>query len=188
MTGRTNKASEFGKSITGIVIASMLVIMVTAGVFNNTSILANAQQAAKTTSDFGTIASIQNGKDGKPAWITSGIWDFTNMKSKSPMFNATFQMFMLNGSAAHKHTIKDFKMSGNPTTSNGATTYNGTATVSLKKGPATDVPVSIKLLGDTAISIWVDPSKTENHFGNTPIYGGQQKVTHHESQSMYDVK
>ena len=188
MTGRTNKASEFSKSMTGVVIASMLMIMVTAGVFNNTSIHANAQQAAKTASDFGTIASIQNGKDGKPAWITSGIWDFTNMKSKSPIFNATFQMFMLNGSAAHKHTIKDFKMSGNPTTSNGATTYNGTATVSLKKGPATDVPVSIKLLGDTAISIWVDPSKTENHFGNTPIYGGQQKVTHHESQSMYDVK
>jgi len=33
------------------------------------------------------------------------------------MFNATFNMFMLNGTAAHKHgTMTDFKISGNPTT------------------------------------------------------------------------
>jgi hypothetical protein len=93
------------------------------------------------------------------------------------MFNATFNMFMLNGSAAHKHTITDFKISEKPTKSNNATTYNGTATISLKKGPATGVPISIKLMGDSAISIWIDPSKTENHFGNTPIYGSQHRIT-----------
>ncbi|HZE77124.1 MAG TPA: hypothetical protein VE089_01095 [Nitrososphaeraceae archaeon] len=177
MTGRKNKPSEFTGSIVVVVIASMLMIIVSGAVFNNTGILANAQKTDKNGSEFGTIASIQNGKDGKPAWVTSGIWDFTNMQSNSPIFNATFQMFMLNGSAAHKHTITDFKVSGKPTTSNEATTYNGTATVSLKKGPATGVPISIKLMGDTAVSIWVDPGKTENHFGNTPIYGAQQRLS-----------
>jgi hypothetical protein len=184
MIERKNKTSEFTNLIMVVVIASMLMIIVSAGVLNNNSILlpmANAQKAQH--SEFGTIASIQNGKDGKPAWVTSGVWDF-NINSNSPMFNATFQMFMLNGSAAHKHTITDFKIIGNPTTSNNATTYNGTATVSLKQGPATGVPISIKLMGDSAVSIWVDPSKTENHFGNTPIYGGQHRVSHLEPQNI----
>jgi hypothetical protein len=163
------------------VIATMLMTIVSGGVLNNSSILlpmANAQKPHHA--EFGTIASIQNGKDGKPAWVTSGIWDFNNMDSNSPTFNGTFNMFMLDGSAAHVHTIRDFKIIGNPSTSGNTTTFNGTATVSLKAGPATGVPISIKLMGDKAVSIWIDPSKTENHFGNTPIYGGQDRVSHLE--------
>jgi hypothetical protein len=57
-----------------------------------------------------------------------------------------------------------------------SSTYNGTATVSLKKGPVTGVPISIKLMGPSAMSLWIDPSKTESHFGNTPIYGVQARV------------
>jgi hypothetical protein len=185
MTKRKNKNSEFTNLIVVIVIASMLMIMVSAGVLNNSSILlpmANAQKPQHA--EFGTIASLQNGKDGKPEWVTSGIWDFNNMSSNSPTFNATFDMFMLNGSAAHKHTIRDFKISGTPTTSKNVTTYNGTATVSLKKGPATGVPISIKLMGDRAVSIWIDPIKTENHFGDTPIHGGQHRVSHLEPQNI----
>jgi hypothetical protein len=84
--------------------------IVSVGVLNSSSILlpmANAQKPQHA--EFGTIASIQNGKDGKPAWVTSGVWDFNNINSNSPRFNATFQMFMLNGSAAHKHTITDMR-------------------------------------------------------------------------------
>ena len=40
---------------------------------------------------------------------------------------------MLNGSAPHKHNITDFKMTGSPTKKNIASTYNGTATITLKK-------------------------------------------------------
>jgi len=98
-------------------------------------------------SKFGTIASLQNGKDGKPAWIVSGIWDFKNMNSTSPIFNATFNMVMLNGSAPHKQTITDFNMTGSPARKNVSSTYNDTATVTLKKGPVTGVPISIKLGG-----------------------------------------
>jgi hypothetical protein len=67
-------------------------------------------------------------------------------------------------------------MTGSPTTKNTASTYNGTATISLKKGPVTGVPISIKLMGPQAMSLWIDPTKTENHFGNTPIYGTQHRV------------
>ncbi|MFL6358377.1 MAG: hypothetical protein ACJ72V_03415 [Nitrososphaeraceae archaeon] len=49
--------------------------------------------------------------------------------------------------------------------------YNGTATITMKEGQVNDVPLSIRTLDDNVISIWVDPAKTMNHFGNTPIYG-----------------
>ncbi len=78
-------------------------------------------------------------------------------------------MVMLNGSAPHEHTITDFKMSGSPAKKN-------TASVSLKKGPVIGVPISIKLMGPIAMSLWIDPAKTESHFGNTPIYGVQVRV------------
>jgi hypothetical protein len=164
-----------------VVIASMLMMAMVSGV-GILLPMAYAQGQSTTKTQFGTIASIQNDKDGRPAWVTSGIWQIDwkwqlDRVDHKPKFNATFDMFMLNGSAAHMHTIKDFMISGSPTTSNGATTYNGTATVSLKKGPVTGVPISIKLMGDSAVSIWVDPSKTENHFGNTPIYGAQHRIT-----------
>jgi len=86
-------------------------------------------------------------------------------------------MVMLNGTALHKHRITDFKMTGSPTKSGMVTTYNGTATVTLalcmrcKIGvPIPNVPISIKLAGPV-ISVWIDPAKIMNHFGNTPIYG-----------------
>jgi hypothetical protein len=52
-----------------------------------------------------------------------------------------------------EHTITDFKMTGSPTTSGTTTTYNGTATVTLKKGPASDVPISITVMGPRAMSL-----------------------------------
>jgi hypothetical protein len=139
----------------------------------------------------GTIASLQNDKDGKPAWILSGIWkgSLTNMSSAGMMssssangttsqknlptatFNAVFEMVMLNGSALHKHQISNFTLTGMPMPNEKTVVYNGTATITMKEGPVNDVPLSIRTLNDNVISIWVDPAKTMNHFGNTPIYG-----------------
>jgi hypothetical protein len=125
--------------------------------------MASAQQS-------GTIASIQNGKNGMPAWIASGDWDFKNINSSSPAFNSTFNMVMLNGTAPHKHSITEFKMTGSPTKSGMATTYNGTATVTMKGMNMTSVPISIKLMG-RVMSLRIDPTMTMGHFGNSPIYG-----------------
>jgi hypothetical protein len=63
-----------------VVIASMLMVIVPGGVLNNSSILlpmANAQKPHHA--EFGVFASIQNGKDGKPAWITHGVWDYDHI-------------------------------------------------------------------------------------------------------------
>jgi hypothetical protein len=39
----------------------------------------------------GTIASLQNDKDGKPAWLVSGLWrgSLTNMSSDSAMMSSS---------------------------------------------------------------------------------------------------
>ncbi len=165
-----NSQRQSSKSLY-VTLAILAVGVVTAVSFESSAI---AQQQS-SGSKMGTIASIQNEK-GKPAWIVAGAWDIKNINSSSPVFNATFNMVMLNGSAPHKHTITDFKMTGSPSKQNKAVTYNGTATVTLKSGPASNVPISIKLMGPQAMSLWIDPGKTNNHFGNTPIYGIQHRV------------
>ena len=140
----------------------------------------------------GTIASLQNDKDGKPAWVVSGLWrgSLTNMSSADAMmssssanattsqknlptatFNSVFNMVMLNGSASHKHQISNFTLTGMSMPDKKTVVYNGTTTITMKEGPINDVPISIRTLNDNVISIWVDPAKTMNHFGNTPIHG-----------------
>ena len=140
----------------------------------------------------GTIASLQNDKDGKPAWVVSGLWrgSLTNMTSSAAMmssssannttskmnlptatFNSVFNMVMLNGSALHKHQISNVTLTGMSMPNEKTVVYNGTATITMKEGPVNDVPMSIRTLNDNVISIWVDPAKTMNHFGNTPLYG-----------------
>ena len=165
-----NSQRQSSKSLY-VMLAILAVGVVTAVSFESSAI---AQQQS-SGSKMGTLASIQNEK-GKPAWIVAGAWDMKNVNSSSPVFNATFNMVMLNGSAPHKHTITDFKITGSPSKQNKAVTYNGTATVTLKSGPASNVPISIKLMGPQAMSLWIDPGKTNNHFGNTPIYGIQHRV------------
>jgi hypothetical protein len=141
----------------------------------------------------GTIASLQNDKDGKPAWIVSGLWrgSLTNITSTAAMmssssasntttsknnlpaatFDAVFDMVMLNGSALHKHQISNFMLTSMSMPNEKTNVSNGTATITMKEGPVNDVPISIMTFDDNVISIWVDPAKTMNHFGNTPIYG-----------------
>jgi hypothetical protein len=129
---------------------------------------------AQPSPQNGTISSIQNGPDGKPTWKVSGTWNIVYQKSKSfETFNASFDMMKLDGSSAHKHTITatltsaDFKLNGKISTR----IYSGTATVSMKEGPVSNVPIVIKLSSDNSMSIMLDPVKTKGHFGNTSIQG-----------------
>ena len=132
--------------------------------------MAHAQSSVADKS--GTIASTQ--KDQAGTWKLSGTWNFNNLNSNSPSFTSTFSMAKEDGSAMHKHTINDFKLTGNPTKTSSGTAYDGTATISMKDGPVSNVPVSITLSDNGNFSIMVDPKATKDHFGNTPIEG---KVT-----------
>jgi hypothetical protein len=149
-------------------------IAVTSFVFSAFLLISGSMAAATPLSNQnGTVSSIQNGPDGRPAWKVSGTWNLINQSSKSPTFAASFDMMKLDGSSMHKHTITatitsaDFKVTGKTSTR----TYYGTAIISMKEGPVSNIPIVINLSSDGNMSIMPDLVKTKGHFGNTPIQG-----------------
>jgi hypothetical protein len=138
---------------------------------------------------FGPIASIQNNESGQPAWLVLGFWrgnllsfnETTTATSgnsngnastlaAAAIFNANLRMIMLNGSGAHTHVITNFILSNVSSNENGTMTYTGNSTISMPEAPVVDVPTTIKVSGEI-ISIFPEPSKVNQHFGDTPIYG-----------------
>ena len=142
----------------------------------------------------GTIASIQNGVNGQPEWLLSGVWSGAVIKVDkdellklnqlpsnvitdkdnnmlAAMFQANFDMVMLNGSSLHTQNINNFTLSQISSENDKNHIVNGTATVSMKDGPVNDVPISIKTFNNNVISIWINPVKINDHFGNMSIYG-----------------
>ncbi|MGH9987766.1 MAG: hypothetical protein ACRD8W_27815 [Nitrososphaeraceae archaeon] len=144
-------------------------------------------QAGNST--FGTISSVQNNENGVPFWIVSGHWktnvfDLVNQSqvliqenvsgqqgTSEPVFNTSFRMITLNGTGEHTHTITNFVLKDISMPNNMTIVFNGTSTASLREGPVTDIPTTIKAINDKVISIWLDPSKINGHYGNTPVYG-----------------
>ena len=141
----------------------------------------------------GTIASIQNDEDGIPTWLLSGAWkgaminidkgetnsdtlpsasiNTNNDNLLASNFEASFDMVLLNGSSLHEHSIYNFTLSDISKIDDKNYQVNGTATITMKDIPVNDVPISIKAMNNNVISIWTDPVKINDHFGNTPIYG-----------------
>lgn len=133
---------------------------------------------------FGAISSVQDDNNGKPAWILTGFWK-TNLINQTTqtsstnapaigagaVFSTSFRMIMTNGSGMHTHTITDFVLKNKSMPNKTTTVFNGTASASLKEGVVTGIPISVKVMNNSIISIWLDPAKVKNHFGNTPIYG-----------------
>jgi hypothetical protein len=114
----------------------------------------------------GQIASIN--KD----WILSGHWMgvFNKTNSGDKGFYSIFNMVMTNGSAPHIHKIYNATFN-NVIHKGSETILSGTVSITMKNGPVNDVPTKIVIGSNNTIAISLDPIKTNNHFGNTPIYG-----------------
>ena len=164
---------------TRIIGLTLAVAIISAALVLSIVTLSYAQKSTNLSKNSikGALTSIQNDASTlKPNWIVSGVFRMDNANTTSPVFNATFYMIKTNGTASHQHTISDFKLNAAPTiTNNNSTMYEGTSTVTMKDGPV-NVPTKIILMDESAVSIWLDPSKTKNHFGNTPIYGTQHLI------------
>ena len=93
----------------------------------------------------------------------------------SAIFHAVFEIIKTDGKGIHAHSIYDFKLT-HTSTNNIVTVFSGTATITMKDGPHTNVPIRISIVNQGAMSIWIDPTKTDNHFGNTPIYGTVSRI------------
>ena len=153
----------------------------------NSSPLNAAVNSLNFTSAAGNIASLQNDANGKQSWVVSGTWQLLVFKPRfeenkiipaTVTFDSIFDMVRLNGQAKHEHTmsVSDFNLTNvtnfvNNTDQVLTTTFNGTSKVTMEGSSQNNVPTSIKTIDKGTISLWVDPSKINYHFGNTPIYG-----------------
>jgi len=183
------------KTLTISLIVSVAILV--SGIIQNNAIAYPQQKQGYSYDDkmmkpgsyaFGTIASLQNDEKGNPMWIVSGLYKASlSMNNKTQdgaatgnLPNATvdskFKMVMTNGSAMHDHEIYDFTLTDMSMPNNSTAVFNGTATITMRQGPVPDVPVSIKAMENNAVSIWVEPTKIQNHFGNTPIFGTIEKL------------
>jgi hypothetical protein len=170
-----------------MIFATLATILMFSIILTQQNYRANAipQQYRSENITFGAISSIQNDESGKPAWIVTGHWkgnllsenssntgmgNTTSPFARSP-FDTQIEMVRLNGTAGHTHTITNFILANISQPDNMTKVFNGTSTASMREGPVTDIPTSIKIMGNKVISIWLDPSKIDNHYGNTPIYG-----------------
>src|SRR5690242_14626279 len=71
----------------------------------------------------------------------------------------------------HMHRIYDFKATEMTQEGNSTGVLKGTATVTMPNGPVADVPVTIKVFGDSVVGFWIGPDKVNGHFGTAPVYG-----------------
>ncbi|TVP40806.1 hypothetical protein [Candidatus Nitrosocosmicus arcticus] len=115
---------------------------------------------------YGPIASINND------WILAGHWmGYHNPSNLTDSgFHSTFDMVMKNGSAPHMHqisnaTVSDVKMDGNNSI------IQGSVEITMKDGPVSNVPTNWTISNNNTLAIDLDPSKINNHFGESPIYG-----------------
>jgi hypothetical protein len=171
-----------------MIFASLATILMVTIIFTQSyPATAFPQQYQSGNQIFGVISSVQNDESGQPAWIVTGPWTTTLLSDSStnasqPMGNATgpfggspfntqVQMVRLDGTAGHTHTITNFVLANVSQPNNMTKVFNGTSTASMREGPVTDIPTTIRIMGDKVISIWLDPSRIENHYGNTPLYG-----------------
>jgi hypothetical protein len=188
-----------------MIFASLATILMLTAIFSQQSYKATAypQQYQGGNHTFGIMSSIQNDESGQPAWIVSGHWKSTlvgnnsgNVSqatsnttvpfSESP-FDSQVEMVRLNGTAGHTHTITNFVLTNISQPNNMTKVFNGTSTASMREGPVMDIPTSIKVMGDKVLSLWLDPSKIDNHYGNTPIYGLVMDDDKHRPGSIGDM-
>jgi hypothetical protein len=161
------------------------------------------QQYQRGNHTFGIISSMQNDESGQPAWIVAGHWTSTLAGNNTVNVNQTtanttrapfggspfdmqIEMVRIDGSAGHTHSITNFVVANVSQPDNMTKVFNGTSTASMEKGPVTDIPTTIRIIGDKVISIWIDPSRIESHYGNTPIYGLVMDIEKHRPGPIGD--
>lgn len=178
-------------TIVGIIAGGFLlgIVLGYIGDFGNNEITALAQGPQGGNYTYGILSSIQNNENGDPFWIVSGNWrtnlldianqsqtaanqeNMTGQGTSAPVFNTSVRMINFNGTGEHTHSITNFALESVTMPNNMTTIFNGTSTANLREGPITDIPITITFTNEKVISIWLDPNKINNHYGDTPVYG-----------------
>ena len=134
----------------------------------------------------GHVWSIQNNDSGLQTWLTYGKWKLneipantSSVAGKNESFSANLTMIKIDGTYSHKHMLTDLKVT-DLRLNNETTILSGTVTLitdAMDKIPGLvnqtifGIPVKIQMINNRTITIDMDGNKTNNHFGNLPIYG-----------------
>jgi hypothetical protein len=153
-------------TVTSLATAVLILAIVTISFDNQFTVNAQQQNTTKT----GTFNHTQTDASGNPDWINTGNWSLTGVDSSLPTFKATIDMVRPDGSAAHEHEVSNLVVSAEPTNQNNSTVIEGITTITMREGPVADEPTTITLSGKD-ITVYFDPVKIDDHFGNQSITG-----------------
>jgi hypothetical protein len=136
----------------------------------------NYTQPAKLN---GPINSIQYSTEGNASWIVSGRWRMEVNFDKTgivPMaikgFNSTLVVIPIDGSDTQRYELSDFKMDSQSYDNKTNTlTIKGKLTMTSDDQPIENIGVMLKLISKNILTITLDPAKTRDQLGDTPIYG-----------------
>ena len=142
---------------------------------------------------YGPLIGTSVNKNGSVDWVMVGNWravianasesdinldiDDTPDNQSLSFFNAAIEMIKPDGTTMHTHALTDFTTSKISLSSDNSTVFNGTSTISLRDGPAVDIPTTIQRSNNGNVYIInIDPESVDNHFGDSPlIYGVNSK-------------
>ena len=126
----------------------------------------------------GPVNSIQYSSEGNAMWIVSGRWrmqvNFDNTGTVPvdiKQINITLIAVPADGSQTERYELSEFKQD--------SISYDNRTNTATIKGkftmtsnlPAGDIQADLKLINKNILKIALDPSKTRDDLGETPIYG-----------------
>lgn len=80
-------------------------------------------------------------------------------------------MVGIDGTAMHSHSITNFTLTNASMEGNTTHMFEGTATVTMRDGPVSGVPMTIRILNGAAVAMSIGPEMIDSHFGTNPVYG-----------------
>lgn len=127
----------------------------------------------------GPISSIQFSSDGDVLWIVSGRWrmegNFDNAEIAPTVIkglNVSLVVVPADGSITHRYQLSDFKQDSISYDNNTITSSTkGKLTMTFKDQRVENIDAELKLINKNILAIALDPAKTRDQLGETPIYG-----------------
>lgn len=171
--------------LAAMLLATILLVVPLAGSNSNSSYAQQMPQMPQTTTMHirdpiiltGSIANVQLDSDGNPTWIESGYWSLrlrqgtTESDLPSAHLVVRISMVGVDGTAMHRHSISNFTLTSISMEGNTTHVFEGTATVTMREGPVSGVPLTIKIMNGAAVAMLIGPDKIDAHFGQSPVYG-----------------
>lgn len=130
---------------------------------------------------FGPLVGVTENDTGSVDWVLSGTWRsilandtgevITQNNQSSGAFKAAIDMIKPDGTGRHTHTLTNFVvLNATENSDRNSTIFNGTSTVSLRDGPAVDIPTIIERSNNGNLFIvTIDPESVDYHFGNLSL-------------------